>query len=60
MTLRTNKYGEQVGAGGPMEGLGWFILEALSRGKREVGSSMGSRMPTHPLPTKDAEVARNY
>ena len=60
MAIKTNKYGEQVGAGGPMEGLGWFILEALSRGKREVGSSMGSRMPTHPLPGKDDGVARSY
>lgn len=60
MAIKTNKYGEQVGAGGPMEGLGWFILEVFSRGRREAGSSMSSRMPTHPLPGKEATVSRGY
>lgn len=59
MAIRTNKYGEQVGAGGPLEPLGWFILEALSRGRREVGSSMGTRMPVHPVAAKEVDVPRN-
>lgn len=60
MAIRTNKYGERVGAGGPLEPLGWFILEALSRGKRDAGSSMGSRMPLQPAPEKEVRVPRSY